>query len=111
MIKVEYINKFQEWWKENNYYDLILSNDIDSLFSCILLEQLKGWKINYFYDFKHIYNTEYAIPQKRPIGVDIAINIKDFKCFDNHVVMLKPTDKINYSSINFNTAECVMPAE
>ncbi|AEY67843.1 hypothetical protein [Clostridium sp. BNL1100] len=107
MIKVDYINKFPEWWKERNYYDLILSNDIDSLFSCEILKQVKGWDIQYFYDFSNVYVTDEADISKRPIGVDIAVNIKNFKCFDNHVVMLSTDDYCNEQSINFNVADKV----
>ena len=34
--------KFPKWVNENKYYDLILSNDLDSLFSCEILKTSQG---------------------------------------------------------------------
>ncbi|MGJ7044628.1 hypothetical protein [Thermoanaerobacterium thermosulfurigenes] len=61
-------------------YDLILSNDIDSLLSCRILELIKGYKINYFFDFNSIYRINEPINQV--IGVDI--DFKNLKCWSNH---------------------------
>ena len=102
MLKVEYQEKFPKWWKETKYYDLVLSNDLDSLFSCEILREVKGWQIQYFnhnFDSMGISepsNSEY-------IGVDLSLT--HGKCFDNHVVMLNEHDDYNYKSINFNVAD------
>lgn len=81
----------------------MLSNDLDSLWSCTLLEQVKGWKINYFYDFNSIYYIQKS--KSRPIGVDI--DFTKGKCFSNHVTMLNADDAYNKQAINFNIADKV----
>ena len=41
---------FPEWCSDDKKkYELILTDDIDSLVSCALLNKIKGYKINYFY--------------------------------------------------------------
>jgi len=101
VLKVECLNKIPTWWKERNYYDLVLSNDIDSFMSCEVLQEIKGWKINYFYSFHQMSKTKDA--HESYIGVDIAL--RDGKCFDNHVVKLKANDSHNKESINLNIVD------
>jgi hypothetical protein len=92
--------KFPKWVNENKYYDLILSNDLDSLFSCEILKQVKEWNINYFNsNFNSLGITENA-NSNNPIGVDLSLT--SGKCFDNHVVMMNSNDDYNYQSANFN---------
>lgn len=63
--------------------DLILTNDIDSLMSSILLEVMTNylWRINYFYDFTSIYRANKT--KSATIGVDAAFT-KNVRTFDNH---------------------------
>ncbi len=103
MINKEYLNKMPNWWNERGYYDLVLSDDIDSFMACEVLKQVKGWEINYFYRFDSMGLTENANGEEY-IGVDIAFN-NNTKCFDNHVVMLNENDYYNLQSINFNIAD------
>ncbi|ABO50651.1 conserved hypothetical protein [Desulforamulus reducens MI-1] len=92
---------FPVWVNDNKYYDLIMSNDLDSFFSCQLLETVKGWKPNYFNsDFKSMGITEYANSGSNVIGVDLSLC--SGKTFDNHVVMMNQDDDYNYDSCNFN---------
>jgi hypothetical protein len=79
-------------------YDLILSNDVDSLYSCILLEQVKGYEINYFYDFRNLY--QFMTSQNECIGVDIDL-IEGY-CISNHVTRLSEQDKYNPKALNLN---------
>jgi len=91
---------FPGWVNDNKYYDLIMSNDLDSFFSCQLLEMVKGWKVNYFNsDFKGIGITENA-NSGEVIGVDLSLC--HGKTFDNHVVMMNVNDTYNPYSANFN---------
>ncbi|SKA99928.1 hypothetical protein SAMN05443428_13913 [Caloramator quimbayensis] len=79
-------------------YDLILSNDIDSLYSCILVEQVKGYRINYFYDFRSLYQSEQT--GNDYIGVDI--DLMEGYCLSNHVTRLSEQDKYNPDAFNLN---------
>lgn len=87
--------KFPEWINDDKYYDLCLTDDIDSLFSCIILEKIKQWKINYFYDFKALYRNK-SSPHKA-IGVDL--DLVEGKTFGNHVTLY------NSQSANLNVIE------
>lgn len=78
-----------------------MSDDIDSLLSCIILNQLFGYEIKYFYDFHNVYVAPKQI-RKEIIGVDIAIEFNDMKVWDNHVVKIQETDKVNPNSANLN---------
>lgn len=94
--------KFPAWVNDSEVgkYDLVLSDDIDSLFSCIMLNQVKGYEINYFYDFNQIYVP--VIKQSKPrIGVDLAL--MDMPVWDNHVTLLTKEAKKNVNSANLNT--------
>lgn len=97
----DYIQDFPKWWEDINYYDLVLSNDLDSLWSCTLLEKIKGWKINYFYNFNNIYRTKDTT--SKAIGVDI--DLAKGRCFSNHVTMMVEEDIYNKSAINFNIVD------
>jgi len=79
-------------------YDLILSNDIDSLYSCTLIEQVKGYSINYFYDFRNLYKSKQS--QNEYIGVDI--DLMEGYCISNHVTRLSEQDTYNNKAYNLN---------
>ncbi|WP_031314119.1 hypothetical protein [Caldanaerobacter subterraneus] len=86
---------FPEWTNSDNYYDLCLTDDIDSLLSCIFLKRIKGYEINYFYDFTNIYSTNKATNQV--IGVDTDL-VKG-KCWGNHVVIEKNKESANLNRV------------
>ena len=46
-MKVQYKERLPQWYKDTKQYDLILTDDIDSLMSCAILELIKGWEIKY----------------------------------------------------------------
>ena len=90
---------FPKWcWDSEEVYDLCLSDDIDSLVACALLEQLKGYKINYFYDFSSFWQIEDS--NKPAIAVDV--DLTKGKCWSNHVTMLSSRDSVNPESANLN---------
>ncbi len=71
-----------QWYKDFTKKDLILSNDIDSLLSIKLLEQVNPeWKLKYFYDFDSglFYTGEKKGKSADAVGVDIALDYKDLK--------------------------------
>lgn len=90
---------FPTWCNDGEgVYDLCLSNDIDSLVSCALLEQVKSYKINYFYDFYSFWQIEKS--NKSAIAVDV--DLMKGRCWANHVVMLSSRDLVNPESANLN---------
>ncbi|MEK6990467.1 hypothetical protein NST08_09505 [Paenibacillus sp. FSL K6-1566] len=93
-------NKFPTWTNdtEQGKYDLCLSNDLDSLLSCLYLEQLKGYKVNYFYDFNRIFKANDT--GKKVIGVDMAL--EHGMVWDNHITKLHKSDQVNQNAANVN---------
>lgn len=90
---------FPEWVNDTEEnYELMLTDDIDSLVSCALLRKIKGYEINYFYDFKSIYEINDS--QNKAIAVDASLT--QGKCWDNHVTMLSRKDSVNKESANLN---------
>jgi len=86
---------FPKWVNSNEYYDLCLSDDIDSLLSCIFLEKIKEYKINYFYDFINIYSTNQAT--NRMIAVDV--DLQKGKCWGNHVIIGENKESANLNRV------------
>lgn len=98
-MNIKYLEQIPKWYtSEVTQFDLILSDDIDSLSSCEVISQAKGWNIEYFYNFNGIGTTRNGTNEK--VGVDIALC--KGKTFDNHVVMLNRDDEFNPESINPN---------
>ena len=52
VMKERYKDKLPEWYKEEKQYDLILTDDIDSLLGCAILSHCKGWNIEQIMLFK-----------------------------------------------------------
>ncbi|MFD1675952.1 hypothetical protein [Alicyclobacillus fodiniaquatilis] len=76
--------------------NLILTNDLDSHWSCKIGEQVKGYKINYFYDFSKVYRiNESALT---PVGMDVSLC--KGRCWDNHVAVFNGL--YNKQSANIN---------
>ena len=95
-MREELLNKLPTWYKninKNKYY-LILSNDMDSFYSCQLLHKKFGVQIGGFFDINNGFYVDRAIAKgKEPIGVDLSLT--HGKCFDNHFTMLKNPQAIN----------------
>lgn len=95
------------WWNEDINCDLVLSDDIDGLVSTSILKKCKGWNVEYFYNFEHLYITDKArnksIEQRQNdrCWCDISI-LLDEKCFDNHVNRRDVDDWENPLAINPN---------
>lgn len=107
-MKREYEELLPQWYKEEEH-DLVLSNDIDSLASCAVLNKVMGWDIKYFYDFEKVFRVYKYESDKEKCWVDVAI--REGHAFDNHVSKLTLMDDWNEDMINLNqvswiTNEC-----
>lgn len=93
-------DKFPEWCKDSQQgkYNLCMSDDLDSLLSCLILNKLFGYEVKYFYDFDSIYSAPHI--HKPTVCIDIAI--EQGMTWDNHVVKIMPNDKVNPQSANIN---------
>jgi hypothetical protein len=91
-----------KWFEEQKNFELVLSDDLDSLLSCAILKKINNWKIRYFYDFEHLYISEKSTKDtEQRVWVDVAV-LNGEKAFDNHVSMVSLEDKKNRNMINPN---------
>lgn len=100
---------FPSWVNDDIYRDMILTDDIDSLMSCIVLNKLKGYEIRYFYDCSYTTNSQAIytdvnintnVNVNEIVGVDFAL--EGFKTWDNHVTRITSEDPYNPLSANLN---------
>ncbi len=122
-MKKEIKEKFPSWCmdKESNF-ELIMSDDIDSLMCYIFQNKVFKRECKYFMDMsshkayqskdkkvtrdgiQKLYSCEDASFKKNKIlGLDFSID-KDIKCWDNHVVKIDKDDTYNSLSANLNIA-------
>lgn len=95
--------RFPKWTKEiNSNNKLILTNDLDSLFTTAVLKKLFGCEVDLFYDFKSMYWNGEIYDSKNIIGCDLAIEDKETKTFCNHVTRMWKDDEVNPLSANLN---------
>jgi len=94
---------FPNWTKKEEMkgiQSLCLSDDIDSLFSCIVLKKIfPQLSIDAFYGFDCLFKTDTKI--KSIIGVDM--DLTGGKCWGNHVTLLSKEDAKNKKCANLNT--------
>ena len=82
-----------KWFEEQTKNELVLSDDLDSLVSCAILNKVKGWKVRYFYDFENLYKSnKININKDMRVWVDVAV-LNGEKAFDNHVSMVSLDDR------------------
>lgn len=90
---------FPNWCFDNEKdYELMLTDDLDSLVSCVLLNKIKGYEINYFYDFE----TVYEIKKSDNPAIAIDCDLIKGRCWGNHVTRLSENDTVNLKSANLN---------
>ena len=100
-MRDEYEQLLPDWYNGSEEHDLVLSDDIDSLASCAVLNMVKGWKIKYFYDFNTIYaDKKVRNGRNKRCWVDIATY--KGRAFDNHVSKITVWDDWNKNMINLN---------
>ena len=91
---------FPAWVNDNEEkYDLVLSDDVDSLVSCALLNKVKGYKINYFYNFENVYDID---KESNNPAIAVDCDLVKGRCWSNHVTMLSAGDSVNTKSANLN---------
>ncbi|WP_160197114.1 hypothetical protein [Senegalia massiliensis] len=93
-MQKEFKNKFNKWYEDLRDKKLILTNDIDSLASCYVLNRLFGCKVRGFYDFKQLGYTN-SFDRKGFIGVDMDAVVKNATVFGNHVTYFKNPDVVS----------------
>lgn len=97
-MKQEIKQKFPVWVDNNKKYYMCLTDDLDSLFSCKLLEQIKGYEISHFYSFNTLYRYENLESNLKLCGVDM--DLCTGRCWGNHVTGIN-----NPNSANLNVIE------
>lgn len=95
-------DKFPSFCSDNGHYDLVLSDDADSLLVSNFLEVQNWDSTMYFYDFNMLYIAEGHQPKNKIVGCDIDIIKGDGRCWGNHVTAISKQDKINPNSANLN---------
>lgn len=97
-MNIKYKEILPQWYLDKEDYNLVLSDDLDSLLSCAILNKVSGWKIKYFYDFGQLYKSKGFITDRdKRVWVDVA-TLKGEKAFDNHVSMVSLDDDIDLSN-------------
>ena len=87
------IKGFKDWYKNiNQSQGLCLTDDLDSLLSCIVLQKMFNIHILGFCNFNKLYLTN-TYKKEKLIGVDY--DLFKGKCFGNHVVFFDNPDSIN----------------
>ena len=97
------LNHFPGWWQDlaqhpEKYY-LVLTDDMDSFYSCRFLHKRFGAEIGGFYEFgKGLYLSDRAkIEDRKLIYVDCSVVRDGEMCFDNHRTIFT-----NHMAINPN---------
>ena len=102
-MKENYKQILPKWFEEQTNNELVLSNDLDSLLSCAILNQVNGWKVRYFYDFENLYKSDKIsrIDKDKRVWVDVAC-LNGEKAFDNHVSCMNFAEIRQSNTINPN---------
>ncbi|WP_053242768.1 hypothetical protein [Clostridium sp. DMHC 10] len=95
---------FPAWVDNDKKYYMCLTDDIDSLFSCILLQQIKGYELSHFYSFSKLYRADNYKNGLKLCGIDMDLNVG--RCWGNHTTLNKNENSANINvikGINENT--------
>ena len=102
-MREEYRQLLPNWYNGSEVHDLVLSDDIDSLASCTVLDIVKGWKVKYFYDFNTVYALkEYKNQKKRNTKCWVDVATSKGHSFDNHLSRVTLWETWNTDMINLN---------
>lgn len=98
-------------WTNNlgtKQFNLIASNDADSIISCALWSQKYNFKIKHFYDFSNLWSIKgFKDDPIDRLGVDISI-VDGGACVDNHVQQMSFLDEVvNEQALNLSNVENV----
>lgn len=109
-MKQEIKDKFPKWCQDGDTkYNLILSDDIDSLMCYQFQSWFFGREVKFFFDAntegftQTLYKVEGVnkVGNDNVIGLDIALE-GNIKTWDNHIVKIRRNDSINENSANLN---------
>ncbi len=107
LLKERYKKFVPDWvYNKEGKYDLLLTDDLDSLMGCAILKSVMGWDIQQVMLFKadRNKNIDYLGKTSKAtnevIGIDIAL--QQGKCFDNHCSRLQLSDHTNKECVNPN---------
>lgn len=99
-MREQYKERFPAWCDfVEEEYDLVLSNDVDSLLSCLWLNKMFGWRINYFYDFTALYQIRKSKNDKIYVDIDVV----NGKAWGNHVTLISKNSTFNKKMANLNS--------
>ncbi len=115
-MKKEIKEKFPSWCiEDSSKYQLMMSDDIDSLMCYVFQNRVFNRECSFFIDVNYkkctmwntgiqrLYGTENCTNNKENlIALDFAIDRKNTKCWDNHVIKISKDDVINPLSANLN---------
>lgn len=97
-MKKELKEQFPKWTIDKIKYDMMISNDLDSLISAKLLEKHLGYNIAYYYDFKKMYKfVDVDVRGDSPVGIDI--DFTKLKCWGNHTTIKHNPESANINNI------------
>lgn len=100
-MKKELKEKFPNWYEDLNQYELCLTDDIDSLLSCVFLQKMFWCGIKVFYSFDTLYKKSELMNEKLSlVGVDL--DLSNGRCFGNHVTYIKNPLAINLNNVNLD---------
>lgn len=107
-MEKEIKDKFPDWCGDaETKFELLLSDDIDSLMCYVYQNEKFDRKCKWFYEtgaytnYQHIYKQEDYIKEESVLGLDIALQGK-IRCWDNHVTKYLRDDTVNPNSANMN---------
>lgn len=98
------------WIFDKNFEcNCILSDDMDSLLSFLLIEKYrKLWHLGYFFSYSDGLYEKFGIDKSLPtVGIDISLCQGQGRCLSNHVVKTSDNDFINKEDINLNNIDGV----
>lgn len=95
IMNKEIKKNFPAWVDSDKKYYMCLTDDIDSLFSCILLQQIKEYEISHFYSFSRLYRGNDFKSNLKLCGIDMDLNVG--RCWGNHTTL-----NYNENSANIN---------
>ena len=112
-MKKEYVEKIKKdnswFWDKDKEYNLIMTDDLDSLLSCLLILQYRPlWKLGGFFDYREgLYKNldiDIELTQNNTIYVDCSSIKQGDKCISNHLTSI--TSKVhNVNDINLNSID------
>lgn len=99
---IDTIKKENPWfWDLDQEYNLVVTDDLDSILSALLLMQYRpNFHIGYYFDFKEGLYENFLRKDGEMIGIDLSAT--NIKCISNHVTALNKDDKVNPNDINLN---------